>query len=66
MTERSFEPASFALSLAAKDARLVLEAAGRTELALPVIEAVAQQMEQAVQDGHGEKDLGATFHASAG
>jgi 3-hydroxyisobutyrate dehydrogenase len=66
MADRSFEPASFALSLAAKDARLVLAAAERGKVSLPVVEAVAQQMEKAVQDGHGDKDLGATFHASAG
>ena len=66
MADRSFEPASFALALAAKDARLVLDAAGRSELSLPVVEAVAEQMEQAVEAGHGDEDLAATIHASAG
>lgn len=64
MADRGFEPASFALSLAAKDARLVLDAAGRGGVSLPVVEAVAAQMEKAVQDGHGDADLAATLHAS--
>lgn len=64
MAERAFTPASFGLSLALKDARLVLAAAARSELALPVVEAVAAQMERAEADGHGAEDMAATFLAS--
>lgn len=64
MAERSYEPASFALSLAAKDARLVLEAAARADLTLPVVEAVAAQMERAAEAGFGEQDMAATYEAS--
>jgi 3-hydroxyisobutyrate dehydrogenase len=64
MVEREF-PASFPLDLALKDIRLVLEAAGRKELELPVTRAVESQMERAVQEGHGREDMAATYLASA-
>jgi 3-hydroxyisobutyrate dehydrogenase len=64
MAERAFTPASFGLSLALKDARLVLAAAARSELSLPVVDAVAAQMARAEADGHGEEDMAATFLAS--
>jgi 3-hydroxyisobutyrate dehydrogenase len=64
MAERAFTPASFGLTLALKDARLVLAAAARSELSLPVVEAVAAQMARAEADGHGEEDMAATFLAS--
>ena len=56
MIERSFEP-SFKASLAQKDASLVLEAAERTELELPLVEAVHEAFERAVELGHGDNDL---------
>jgi 3-hydroxyisobutyrate dehydrogenase len=56
MIERSFEP-SFKASLARKDASLVLEAAGRTELELPLVEAVHEAFEQTVELGRGDEDL---------
>ncbi len=55
------EPASFALSLAAEDARLALAAAARSELGLPVLDAVPRQMADAVEAGHGGKDITAMF-----
>jgi 3-hydroxyisobutyrate dehydrogenase len=63
MVERSFEP-SFKLELAAKDARLVLEAMDRHDLDLPMLEAIRGQLEAAAQE-HGDKDMAATFLASA-
>jgi 3-hydroxyisobutyrate dehydrogenase len=63
MIERSFEP-SFSLELAAKDARLVLEAMERHDLELPMLEAIRDQLEQAAAD-HGDKDMAATYLASA-
>jgi 3-hydroxyisobutyrate dehydrogenase len=59
MMKRSYEPASFKLSLAAKDARLALEAG----LDLPVVEAVRAQMEKAIAAGHGDEDMAATVEA---
>ena len=64
MIDREFEPASFALSLAHKDAELVLEAAGRHDVQLPVVETVARQMAAAIEDGHGDADMAATFLAT--
>jgi 3-hydroxyisobutyrate dehydrogenase len=63
MIERSFEPA-FKLELAAKDARLVLEAVERHDLDLPMLSAIRAQLEEAAEE-HGEKDMSATFLASA-
>ena len=56
MIERSFEP-SFKASLAEKDAGLVLEAAERVELELPLVEAVQGASEQALDLGHADKDM---------
>jgi 3-hydroxyisobutyrate dehydrogenase len=56
MIERDFEP-SFKASLAEKDAGLVLEAAERVELELPLVEAVREAFEQAVDLGHADKDM---------
>jgi 3-hydroxyisobutyrate dehydrogenase len=63
MIERSFEP-SFSLALAAKDARLAVEAAQIAELDLPLVDAIAGRL-AAGSDEHGDKDLSATFLASA-
>ena len=63
MVERSFEP-SFKLELAAKDARLVLEAMERHDLELPMLEAIRSQLEEAAED-HGDKDMAAAYLASA-
>jgi 3-hydroxyisobutyrate dehydrogenase len=62
--QRSFEP-SFALSGAAKDAGLILEAAIRHDHPMPVMEAIRTQMDTAVADGHGDEDMAATYWASA-
>jgi 3-hydroxyisobutyrate dehydrogenase len=62
MIERSFEP-SFKLELAAKDARLVLEAMERHDLDLPMLEAIRAQLEDAAAQ-HGGKDMAATYLAS--
>jgi 3-hydroxyisobutyrate dehydrogenase len=61
MIERSFDP-SFKLSLAAKDAGLVLEAAERHDLELPLLETIKRQLDSAAEE-HGEKDMAATFLA---
>jgi 3-hydroxyisobutyrate dehydrogenase len=64
MIERDF-PASFPLRLSVKDARLVLEAAQRKQIELPLVETVVRQMERAAESGHAEEDLAATIYATA-
>jgi 3-hydroxyisobutyrate dehydrogenase len=63
MIERSFDP-SFRLTLAAKDARLAVEAADSAELDLPLVDTIARRL-AAGSDEHGDKDLSATFLSSA-
>jgi 3-hydroxyisobutyrate dehydrogenase len=64
MIERDF-PTSFPLKHALKDARLVLEAAERAGVELPLIDAVARQMERAASASHADEDLAATICATA-
>jgi 3-hydroxyisobutyrate dehydrogenase len=63
MIDREFEP-SFKLALAAKDARLVSEAAERHDLELPLLAAVRDRLAEGV-DEHGDEDMAATFATSA-
>ena len=63
MIKREFPP-SFPLEHALKDARLVLTAADRKDLALPVTRAVESQMGRAVEEGHGREDMAATSWTS--
>jgi 3-hydroxyisobutyrate dehydrogenase len=62
MIERRFDP-TFALRLATKDARLACESASEHGLDLPVLDAIAERMGQAVSE-HGDEDLSATFLSS--
>jgi 3-hydroxyisobutyrate dehydrogenase len=61
--ERDFDP-SFRLSLAAKDAALVQEAAERRNLDLPLVRTVRQRLSEGVPE-HGDKDMSATYLTSA-
>jgi 3-hydroxyisobutyrate dehydrogenase len=63
MIEGRFEPA-FKLALGAKDAGLVLEAARRHDIDLPMLETIKDQLLRAARE-HGDKDLAATYLASA-
>jgi len=63
MIERSFEP-SFRLTLAAKDARLVVDATERYGLDLPVLRAIASRLSEGAER-HGDADMAATFLTSA-
>ena len=63
MIDGEFPPA-FPLDLAAKDAGLALEAAEQAGLRLGALAAVGEQMRRASADGHGDKDMAATIHAS--
>jgi 3-hydroxyisobutyrate dehydrogenase len=64
MAEEAFEPASFPLRLAAKDARLVLDAAREAGLSLPLMRATCSQFERSIQQGHGDEDMAAAYWAS--
>ncbi len=64
MIERTFRDASFRLALARKDADLVLSACTDAGLELPVLEAVAERLRRAEQDGHGDEDMAATYWVS--
>jgi 3-hydroxyisobutyrate dehydrogenase len=57
-------PASFALALAAKDARLVAEAAGRHGADLPVAAAIAERFTAATDAGYGDEDMAVTHRLS--
>ena len=60
--ERSFSP-SFALSGAHKDAGLVLELAAEVGVEMAVTAAVRRHMALAVEMGHGDEDMAATYYA---
>jgi 3-hydroxyisobutyrate dehydrogenase len=61
--ERNFEP-MFRLTLAAKDAGLVEEAADRHGVAVPLFGVIREQMSRAAEE-HGDEDMSATYFASA-
>ncbi|MDT7683157.1 MAG: 3-hydroxyisobutyrate dehydrogenase [Pseudonocardiales bacterium] len=61
--ENNFEPA-FALENAAKDAALIVALAHDCHVGLPVAEAMLARMRAAVELGHGDEDLSATYFAS--
>jgi 3-hydroxyisobutyrate dehydrogenase len=63
MVARKFDPA-FSLALARKDARLVLEAAERHGFDAALVEVVTRKMDEAIEAGHGDEDMAATFYAS--
>jgi len=60
MIDRSFDTA-FPLALAAKDARLAIEAAERHGLDLGLMPVVRERFERAVARGHGDDDLAAAI-----
>ncbi|WP_079249718.1 NAD(P)-dependent oxidoreductase [Streptomyces sp. IMTB 2501] len=55
---------SFGLATAAKDARLILDDAAAAGVRLDMAEAVAARFARAVEQGHGDKDLAATYLVS--
>jgi 3-hydroxyisobutyrate dehydrogenase len=63
MIDRDF-PTAFPLKLALKDLELVLEAAERHDFDMPVAGASTKNFRRAVEQGHGDKDMSAVFHAS--
>ncbi|MEA2472803.1 MAG: 3-hydroxyisobutyrate dehydrogenase [Thermoleophilaceae bacterium] len=63
IAERSFEP-SMKLSLAAKDVRLIVEAAEAHGLDLPLFRTIRDRMAEGAEE-HGELDMAASFLTSA-
>ena len=58
-------PPSFALALAAKDARLVGEAAERHGADLPIARAIAERFAEATEAGHGDEDMAVVYRLAA-
>jgi 3-hydroxyisobutyrate dehydrogenase len=56
--------ANFALRTAAKDSRLVVADAAGAGVRLYLAAAVAERFQQALEQGHGDEDLAATYFAS--
>lgn len=65
MIGHAFDDPAFKLALARKDSELILEAAGRHQLELPIMEAVTERLRRAEREGHGEEDMAATYWATA-
>ena len=63
IAERNFEP-SFRLTLAAKDARLIEEAAQRRDLDVPLFSTIRRRLAEGAKD-HGDEDMSATYWTSA-
>jgi 3-hydroxyisobutyrate dehydrogenase len=57
-------PAQFAVTTAAKDARLIVEAGRLGGVRLDVAAASAERMERAAAQGHGDEDMAAAYFAS--
>jgi 3-hydroxyisobutyrate dehydrogenase len=64
MASESFDDVSFALSLARKDADLVLSAARQAGIRLPAMEGTRERLERAETAGHGDADMAAMFLAT--
>jgi 3-hydroxyisobutyrate dehydrogenase len=65
MAQESFDDVSFALSLARKDAGLVVGAASAAGIELPMMQGALERLRRAEADGHGDEDMAATYWASA-
>jgi 3-hydroxyisobutyrate dehydrogenase len=55
---------SFTLRLAAKDVELILDAAAETGVDLGVAAVTRERMERAIELGHGDEDMAATYYAT--
>ena len=56
MTDAKFEDASWELSMARKDARIMMEEAARKQVPLAVLPAIAARMDAVIAEGHGSDD----------
>jgi 3-hydroxyisobutyrate dehydrogenase len=61
MLAGEFTPASFGLDGAAKDADLIVAAAREAGVELAVLEAARSHFARALEAGHGDKDMAATY-----
>lgn len=59
-------PASFAVTTAAKDARLIVAAGTQHGVRLDVAAAAADRFRRAADAGHGDEDMAAAYYASFG
>ncbi|SOD60290.1 3-hydroxyisobutyrate dehydrogenase [Streptomyces zhaozhouensis] len=57
-------PASFAVDTARKDARLIVEAGERAGVRLDVAAAGLDRLDRASAQGHGDRDMAASYYAS--
>ncbi|MGW5968665.1 NAD(P)-dependent oxidoreductase [Streptomyces sp. NPDC055186] len=57
-------PAQFAVTTAAKDARLIVRAGEQHGVRLDVAAAGAERLERAAAQGHGDEDMAAAYYAS--
>ncbi|MEU3613736.1 NAD(P)-dependent oxidoreductase [Streptomyces sp. NPDC006872] len=62
--EDRLSPAQFAVTTAAKDARLIVEAGRANGVRLDVAAASAERLERAAAQGHGDEDMAAAYFAS--
>ncbi|MET8572382.1 NAD(P)-dependent oxidoreductase [Streptomyces sp. NPDC004783] len=62
--EGDLTPPQFAVTTAAKDARLIVEAGERGGVRLDVAAASARRLERAAAQGHGDEDMAAAYFAS--
>ncbi|MEV5934901.1 NAD(P)-dependent oxidoreductase [Streptomyces sp. NPDC052079] len=62
--EGRLSPAQFAVTTAAKDARLIVRAGEQHGVRLDVAAASAERLERAAAWGHGEEDMAAAYYAS--
>lgn len=62
--EDRLTPPSFAVTTAAKDARLIVEAGEQHGVRLDVAAAGAARFERAAAQGHGDEDMAAAYYAS--
>jgi 3-hydroxyisobutyrate dehydrogenase len=60
---RDFAP-QFKLETALEDVQLVRQLAARSGVELAVIDAAARRFEQAIEAGHGDEDMSATWYAT--
>jgi 3-hydroxyisobutyrate dehydrogenase len=63
MMERNFTPAMFQLKLAAKDGRLMRDAAHSHGLDLPLVDTIARRLDEGASE-HPDEDLSVTFLTS--
>ncbi|MEV0318181.1 NAD(P)-dependent oxidoreductase [Streptomyces sp. NPDC050658] len=64
--EDRLTPPSFAVTTAAKDARLIVEAGEQHGVRLDVAAAGAERLRRAAAQGHGDEDMAAAYFASFG